>query len=349
MSALTLTKNLKKGIQFTIMTVGPSGLGRTTFINTLCGKQVAETQPAEFHEEGQVRLRPSQVELEEDGLKIALTVVDTPGFGDSIDNSSAFKEVLGYVEKHYDDVLAEESRIKRNPKFKDNRVHALLYFITPTGHSLRQLDVEFMRQLSPRVNVIPVIGKADSFTRQELLEFKKRVMEDIEYYNIPIYNFPYDIEEDDDETVEENTELRGLLPFAIIGGDDQLNGIRVRQYPWGVVEVDNTDHCDLAKLRYALLSSHLNDLKEITHDFLYENYRTEKLSGGAEEEEDEDDYSQDEDDEAGKIRIREEALQAEEDKLREKEARVQREISEKRQDLLAKESALRTLESRLTP
>lgn len=25
-------------------------------------------------------------------------------------------------------------------------------------------------------------------------------------------------------------------------------------------------------------SSHLQDLKEITHDFLYENYRTEKLS-----------------------------------------------------------------------
>jgi cell division control protein 11 len=26
------------------------------------------------------------------------------------------------------------------------------------------------------------------------------------------------------------------------------------------------------------IRSHLTDLKEITHDFLYENYRTEKLS-----------------------------------------------------------------------
>lgn len=29
-------------------------------------------------------------------------------------------------------------------------------------------------------------------------------------------------------------------------------------------------------------SSHLQDLKEITHDYLYENYRTEKLSRNAE-------------------------------------------------------------------
>jgi len=28
-------------------------------------------------------------------------------------------------------------------------------------------------------------------------------------------------------------------------------------------------------------SSHLQDLKEITHDFLYENYRTDKLSRSA--------------------------------------------------------------------
>jgi septin family protein len=32
-----------------------------------------------------------------------------------------------------------------------------------------------MRRLSPRVNVIPVIGKADSLTPSELRGFKKRV------------------------------------------------------------------------------------------------------------------------------------------------------------------------------
>lgn len=73
--------------------------------------------------------------MDEEGVRINLTIVDTPGFGDSINNEQCFKDILEYVEKQYDDILAEESRIKRNPKFKDNRVHVLLYFITPTGHS----------------------------------------------------------------------------------------------------------------------------------------------------------------------------------------------------------------------
>lgn len=33
-------------------------------------------------------------------------------------------------------------------------------------------------------------------------------MEDIEHYNIPVYNFPYDVEEDDEDTIEDNSELR---------------------------------------------------------------------------------------------------------------------------------------------
>lgn len=82
-------------------------------------------------------------------------------------------------------------------------------------------------------------------------------MEDIEHHNIPIYNFPYDPEEDDEETVEENSELRSLLPFALIGCEEEImvNGrkVRARQYPWGIVEVDNSQHCDFAKLRFALL------------------------------------------------------------------------------------------------
>ena len=214
----------------------------------------------------------------------------------------SFSEIVGYLERQYDDILAEESRIKRNPRFRDNRVHVLLYFITPTGHgyvrillgawpianlgSLRELDIELMKRLSPRVNVIPVIGKADSLTPAELAESKKLVMEDIEHYRIPVYNFPYDIEEDDEDTVEENAELRGLMPFAIVGSEDivEIGGkkVRARQYPWGVVEVDNPRHSDFLAVRSALLHSHLADLKEITHDFLYENYRTEKLSKSVE-------------------------------------------------------------------
>ena len=149
---------------------------------------------------------------------------------------------------------------------------------------LRELDIELMKRLSPRVNVIPVIGKADSLTPVELAESKKLVMEDIEHYRIPVYNFPYDVDEDDEDTVEENAELRNLMPFAIVGSEEVVDvggrRVRARQYPWGVVEVENPRHSDFLAIRSALLHSHLADLKEITNDFLYENYRTDKLSKG---------------------------------------------------------------------
>lgn len=54
-----------------------------------------------------------------------------------------------------------------------NDIH--LVFQKLIFNSLRELDIELMRRLSPRVNVIPVIGKADSLTPSELRDFKKRV------------------------------------------------------------------------------------------------------------------------------------------------------------------------------
>ena len=36
----------------------------------------------------------------------------------------------------------------------------------------------------------------------------RQIMEDIEYYDIPVYNFPYDVEEDDEDTIQDNSELR---------------------------------------------------------------------------------------------------------------------------------------------
>lgn len=82
-------------------------------------------------------------------------------------------------------------------------------------------------------------------------------MEDIDHYEIPVYNFPYDIEEDDEETIADNSELRALLPFAIVGSEEEImvsgTPVRGRRYPWGIVEVDNPQHSDFSRLRSALL------------------------------------------------------------------------------------------------
>ena len=44
-----------------------------------------------------------------------------------------------------------------------------------TGHGLKPLDVEVMKKIHKKVNIIPVIGKADSCTVKEVNMFKTKV------------------------------------------------------------------------------------------------------------------------------------------------------------------------------
>ncbi len=56
---------------------------------------------------------------------------------------------------------------------------------------------------------------------------------------------------------EKNVQLKKSLPFAIIssGLTFEVKGkkVRGRMYPWGLVEVENSDHCDFIKLRTMLM------------------------------------------------------------------------------------------------
>ena len=73
------------------------------------------------------------------------------------------------------------------------------------------------------------------------------------------------------------------VPFAIVGSNSEVatpegRTVRGRSYPWGVIEVDNEDHCDFVKLRQMLIRTHMEELKEHTNNVLYENYRSDKLT-----------------------------------------------------------------------
>lgn len=87
---------------------------------------------------------------------------------------------------------------------------------------------------------------------------------------------------DDDETIAENQEIMSKVPFAVVGANtDVVNvegrQVRGRSYPWGVIEVDNEDHCDFVKLRQMLIRTHMEELKEHTNNSLYENWRSDRL------------------------------------------------------------------------
>ena len=74
------------------------------------------------------------------------------------------------------------------------------------------------------------------------------------------------------------------MPFAVVGSDREVDvgrtKVRGRQYPWGVIDIENEDHCDFVSLRKMLIRTHMEELKEHTNDVLYERYRVKKLQDG---------------------------------------------------------------------
>ena len=77
------------------------------------------------------------------------------------------------------------------------------------------------------------------------------------------------------------TELKTAVPYSVVGSNVTINRqgrkTRGRQYPWGIVEIENPSHCDFIKLR-TMLITYMQDLKEVTQDFHYENFRAQRLA-----------------------------------------------------------------------
>lgn len=107
-------------------------------------------------------------------MRLRLSVIDTPGFGDFVNNDDSWRPIVENIEQRYDTYLEAENKVNRS-NIVDNRIHACVYFIQPTGHSLKPLDIEVMRRLHTKVNLIPVIAKADTLTDEEVALFKQRV------------------------------------------------------------------------------------------------------------------------------------------------------------------------------
>lgn len=66
--------------------------------------------------------------------------------------SNSYKPIVEFIDAQFEAFLQEELKIKRTlHSYHDTRIHACLYFISPTGHSLKSLDLVTMKKLDSKV------------------------------------------------------------------------------------------------------------------------------------------------------------------------------------------------------
>lgn len=96
-------------------------------------------------------LRDSTV-IEENGVRLRLNIVDTPGYGDQVNNDRWYDEktamheilkltscswdpIVKYIKDQHSAYLRKELTAQRERYIQDTRVHCCLFFIQPSGHA----------------------------------------------------------------------------------------------------------------------------------------------------------------------------------------------------------------------
>ena len=144
MESLGLTAQLeaewrRAGLSFRVMLVGESGLGKSTFTRALFRPYVPDAELSAGDADSRVPLRARTAEIREvvftvenDGFPVEFTVVDCPGYGDSIDSTEWIDSIVGHVTKtfgsHYE-TTASAGQAVGNGLQRDGLIHACLYFI----------------------------------------------------------------------------------------------------------------------------------------------------------------------------------------------------------------------------
>lgn len=240
-------ESIKNGFVFNILIVSRRGTGASTLINSLFAVPLVKKDRGDS-------ITTTVNEIIESGIKLTLSI--TTYHGDDINR--VFKFISTSNEEYFD---MEQGM---SGKFPDNRIHCCLYLVP--GDKISDDEVKGLQELSTKVNVIPVITKADMFTNDELRSHRERIRNVFE--GISFYKY------DENDVME--------FPLAVIASeqsyDEEGFRIRGRKYPWGFIDIENETYSDFKKLQRILVCEKFVDLIRKTDVVFYMSFRKTLMS-----------------------------------------------------------------------
>lgn len=210
-----------------------------------------EFQPAKTP----VSISATRCRLREGLVAVNFTVYEAGGLGDAIGGPShdwvPFRNlVMNRYEEHH---MAEE----KGRRVEDKRIHCCIFLLAPRP-SVRDADLDAMKELGKVCNLVLVISKADMLTPQAFREMKETYLSAIHTHKISLFDCILV------DQCKKIVELNFMpLKYSTPG----------RKYAYLQTPTQDTY---LAPLRDLLLKTHLIDLVSMTEEY-YEGYRRNKL------------------------------------------------------------------------
>ncbi|CAG9332801.1 unnamed protein product [Blepharisma stoltei] len=272
-------KKIFKPIQFNIIIVGDSGVGKTSFINTFLSMKFNRFVPEELGNNmirSTTEIRQNSAKKVVGDLTYKVNMIDTPGYGKSKNFSKWLESIIGCIIESAT-LYKEAKKYAEEPE--DTRIHLCLYFIE--GPRCKENDLRAMFRLQKYVQIIPILAKADAYSSKEQIESVKRHLQDeIFNFDIKIFDCPSALGNDIDMLANvKYAPLQPVPPFAIISATQFIEThSRMkygRAYEWGFCDVDDKNTSDFSILSRLLMGHfvdyainvskrmHKNNLREI--------------------------------------------------------------------------------------
>ena len=205
-----------------------------------------------------VKIYKNRGDRDENGVKIDIGIIDTPGFGRNLDLKSWYKIVKKEIVSRFDNYKQQKREIDQkniggnfdeilNDEI-DCRIHLILYFTSSTTINLEESN--YIKKLTRISNTLPIFSKGDYHTQGEIIKLKARIMRESAKHGCRWFNCEESLKDYPDklELMLKST-LGACPPFLVINANDviineDMKRLHGRKYSWGVCDIENPDHTD---------------------------------------------------------------------------------------------------------